>query len=294
MLSRFPLSLGVLASLIAMSHPAPASDVPRPESAPAIEAPAETLRFDLYQGFVIVVHGSAGSLKNLNFFLDTGTNHSTFDSAIASKLNLRDQEPSDVVMLGGREQAVDAVLPTLRFGPVEQSDLEIITADLSFFRKALPVRIDAIVGLDVLGQRPFVIDYSTRTIRFGPSPPLAITVPLRRDGGLAVFDAEIDHRPVRLAFDTGAGTLVLFNTDATPRQVPDTASGRKNPASFENKQVELRSVRVGTEEFRQEPARLARNPQPSQFEFDGLMSPAALGISRVSVNLAGGILQFSR
>lgn len=291
---RLPLYLGAFACFIAMSHPAAAGVIPRRHAVPANEAPGETLRFDLYQGFVIVVHGSAGPLKNLNFFLDTGTNQTTFDSAIASKLNLRDQEPTEVALLGGREQAVDAVLPTLRFGPVEQSDLDIITADLSFFRQDLPVRIDAIVGLDVLGQTPFVIDYSSHTIRFGPSPTLSVTVPLRRDGGLAVFDAEIDHRPVHLVFDTGAGTLVLFNTDAGPRAVPDGASGRENPANFESKNLRMRSLRVGSEEFPQKQARLARNPNPSQFGFDGLMSPAALGISRVSVDLAEGVLEFSR
>ena len=170
------------------------------------------------------MHGSAGPLKNLNFFLDTGTIRSTFDSRIASKLNLRDATTAGIVFMSGRAKAEDAVLPSLQFGPVERSNLEIVIADLSSLSRTLQVRIDAIVGLDVLGQRPFVIDYSARVIRFGPVPSLAVSVPVRVYGGLAVIDAEIDHRPVHLLFDTGASSLVVFKKDNHPGSDADSAA----------------------------------------------------------------------
>jgi predicted aspartyl protease len=292
--SRLYCLMSVFAGLAATGQ-THAGRVRQPESVPTAGGTAETVRFDLYQGYCIVVHGSAGALKNLNFVLDTGTIRSTFDSQIAKKLNLRDEAPAGYVVIGGREPAEDAVLSSLEFGPVQRSNLEVISADLSSFQKFLPVRIDAILGLDVLGPRPFVIDYSARIIRFGLTPALPVSVPLRLDGGLAVFDAEIDHRPVHLLFDTGASALVLFSTDAHQGSGANTVGRRMDSiGNFKSKPVRLRSLIVGPEEFHQEPALVARNPKQSQIDFDGLMSPVALGISRVSVDLEAGVLAFSR
>lgn len=295
MFNRSFVTIALLASLT-FTFPSHASGADHPDSGPAIRGANETVRFDLLQGYCIVVHGSAGTLKDLNFLLDTGAMHSTFNSQIAGKLDLRDEAPAGLVLLGGRVQAESATLPSLEFGPVHLSGLHIYTADLTRFQKVLSLRIDAIIGMDVLGLKPFVIDYGSRVIRFGTSPALPNSLPFRLDQGLVVFDAEIDHRPVHLLLDTGASIVVLFKTDSQPD------SGANDPAShtpvssgaLERDHVRLRALKVGPAEFRQESAMMVRNPKPSQIDFDGVMSPAALGISQLSVNLAEGLLEFSR
>lgn len=256
----------------------------------------ETVPFELFQGYCIVVHGSAGRLRGLNFFLDTGTRSSTFDSRIAGKLNLRDEVPSGLVFLGGRVKAERATLPDFEVGPLRLANLPIVTADLSSFEKVLPVRIDAIIGMDVLGLRPLVIDYSARVIRFGATDSLPFALPLRLDRGLAVFDAEIDRKPVHLLLDTGASFLVLFHADSQPDPAADKpdANSLVTSGAFEKGRLRMRTLRVGPAEFRDRSAKVARNPKPSQIDFDGLMSPSALGISMLSVNLEEGVLAFSR
>jgi len=271
---------GVLIGLVLLAHLAFASDIPARESAPGLGEPAESVRFQLYQGYLIVVHGSMGAVKNLNIFLDTGATRVLLDSRVARKLNLRGEASVSIVRLDRRTPSEETNLPSLEIGPLKRSNLRVVTTDLSFYEKVIPVRIDAVVGLDVLGQRPFVIDYPARIIRFEPAPAMQVSLPLRLDQGLAVFDAEIDHTPVHLLFDTGAGFIVLFNK-ATPR-------------APEEKKVWLRTLRLGAEEFGQKPALLTRNPKPSQLDVDGLMSPAALGISQVAVDLKAGVLAFSR
>jgi predicted aspartyl protease len=284
----------ILVCVVLLSHKAHASDIPERESTPAMSEIAGTARFDLYQGYFIVVHGSIGPLKNLNFFLDTGTTPAVVDSRVASKLDLPREESASIVVLGGRTPAQQTNLPSLEIGPLKQSNLHVVAADLSFFQKVLPVRIDAIVGLDVLGQTAFVIDYSARVIRFGPVPPLSVSVPLRLDRGLAVFDAEINRVPVHLLFDTGAHALILFATSESSEVKHGVAFGSKLTEDSEDKQGSLRTLTLGAEEFSQKRALIAHNPKPSQLDFDGLMSPAALGISRVSVDLKAGVLAFSR
>jgi predicted aspartyl protease len=284
----------VLIGLVLLGHLASASDIPERQSTSGLGEPAESVRFQLYRGYLIVVHGSIGAAKNLNFFLDTGATPALLDSGVARKLHLHGEESVSIVRLDRRTLAEETTLPSLEIGPLKRSNLRVVTADLSFYEKVLPVRIDAVVGLDVLGQRPFVIDYPGRVIRFESAPAMQVSLPLRLDQGVAVFDAEIDHTPVHLLFDTGAGSIVLFNK-ATPGSTgtKDTEESSKT-ADFEEKKVWLRTLRLGTEEFGQKPALLTRNPKPSQLNVDGLMSPAALGISRVAVDLKAGVLAFSR
>jgi predicted aspartyl protease len=284
----------VLIGLVLLGHLASASDIPERQSTSGLGEPAESVRFQLYRGYLIVVHGSIGAAKNLNFFLDTGATPALLDSGVARKLHLHGEESVSIVRLDRRTRAEETNLPSLEIGPLKRSNLRVVTADLSFYEKVLPVRIDAVVGLDVLGQRPFVIDYPGRVIRFESAPAMQVSLPLRLDQGVAVFDAEIDHTPVHLLFDTGAGSIVLFNK-ATPGSTgtKDTEESSKT-ADFEEKKVWLRTLRLGAEEFGQKPALLTRNPKPSQLNVDGLMSPAALGISRVAVDLKAGVLAFSR
>ncbi|MGC2399161.1 MAG: retropepsin-like aspartic protease [Acidobacteriaceae bacterium] len=290
------LQAAVLATLVLWAYPAFAGNTPMPGAAPGPDGPTETVPFQLYQGYLIVVHGSIGSAKNLNFFLDTGATPAILDSGLADKLNLQGKASVSIVRLDRRRPAEEANLPSLEIGPLKRSNLRVVTADLSFYEKILPVKIDAIVGLDVLGQGPFMIDYPGRVIRFGPAPPLSFSVPLRLDQGLAVFDAEIDHTPVHLLFDTGAGFITLFD-----RAIPQSAGAKGDPraqsrttAAPEERQVWVRNLRLGSKEFGQKAALLTRNPKPSQIDFDGLMSPAALGISRVVVDLKAGVLAFNR
>jgi predicted aspartyl protease len=284
----------VLIGLVLLGHLASASDIPERQSTSGLGEPAQSVRFQLYRGYLIVVHGSIGAAKNLNFFLDTGATPALLDSGVARKLHLHGEESVSIVRLDRRTLAEETTLPSLKIGPLKRSNLRVVTADLSFYEKVLPVRIDAVVGLDVLGQRPFVIDYPGRVIRFESAPAMQVSLPLRLDQGVAVFDAEIDHTPVHLLFDTGAGSIVLFNK-ATPGSTgtKDTEESSKT-ADFEEKKVWLRTLRLGAEEFGPKPALLTRNPKPSQLNVDGLMSPAALGISRVAVDLKAGVLAFSR
>lgn len=255
------------------------------------------VRFDLYQGYLIVVHGSVGPLKDLNFFVDTGATPTILDLRIARKLNLEEASPASIVILGGRAEGGKAILPWLELGPVQRSNLQVVTEDLSFVGKALPVRIDAIVGLDVLGHSPFTIDYARREIRFGTPAPLSTVVPLRMKEGLATVDAEVNHAPVRLLLDTGASSLTLFEMGMPAPGQRLRGDAVTRPANtigdFERKSVWLHTFTLGDARFGQEPAFMVHNRKEPGLDFDGLMNPVALGITRISVDLQRGEVGFS-
>jgi predicted aspartyl protease len=256
-----------------------------------------TVGFDLYRGYLIVVRASAGPLRGLSFLLDTGASPTVLNTGVARKLHL-EQSPAGMAVVGGKVQAEKAIVPSLVLGPIRRDDLPILVEDLSFLQKAFPVRIDGMIGLDVLGQSAFLIDYGSRKIHFGPSPALSVSIPLQLAEGLATFDVEVDHAPARLLLDTGASSLILFERSlqrpAAELKIGAVQRSTNLGGEFERKQIWLHSLRVGESEFGQEPAFVVSDGVHAGYTFDGLMSPAALGIKKVAIDLARGEVAFSR
>ncbi len=257
----------------------------------------DKVQFDLYRDYLIVVRGSAGPLKGLNFLLDTGASPTVLDRRVAERLHL-EQLPASIAVVGGSVEAAQATAPTLEVGPARRDNLNVVVEDLSFFQKAFPVRIDAVVGLDMLGQSAFEIDYSARQIRFGPRTPLKNSLPLRLQAGLPIVDAELNHLPVHLLLDTGASALILFQPPtprpASPVRVSEVRPTPGTIGEFDRKQVWLDSLRLGEAEFGKEPAFLVKGAGDGRQNFDGLISPAVLGITKMSIDLGRGVYAFSR
>jgi hypothetical protein len=251
-------------------------------------ADGQAVSFDLYRGYLIVARGAAGPLRGLNFLVDTGASPSVLDRRLAQKLHLQ-ESPASVGVIGGSVQGGQSVVPSLEFGPLHRENFPVLVEDLSFFQKAVPVRIDAVIGLDLLGQSPFVIDYRSREIHFGSFPSFAAFLPMHMEEGLPIVGAELDHVPVRLLLDTGAGSLILFEPPEPRPTKISFAIGE-----FDRKQAWLKSVKFGKAEFGREPVLLVQRGGDGSHDFNGLMSPAALGITKVAVYLERGVVAFAR
>jgi hypothetical protein len=198
-------------------------------------------------------------------------------------------------VVGGSVEAAQATTPTLEVGPARRDNFHVLVEDLSFFQKALPVRIDAVVGLDLLGQSAFEIDYTAREIFFGRVPQLANSLPLRLQAGLPIVEAQVNHLSAHLMVDTGASSLILFEPSAPrPMRVSEVRPTPGTIGEFDRKQVWLPSLKLGEAEFGKEPAFLVRSRSDGAQDFDGLMSPAALGITKLAIDLGRGLLTFSR
>jgi len=258
---------------------------------------ARPLRFDLYRDYLIVARGSVGSQKGLNFLLDTGTSPTVLDRRVAQKLHLQER-PSVLAGINGRVQAGQATVPSLQFGPIRRDDFAVVVEDLSFFSKAIPVPIDGVIGLDVVGQSPFEIDYAASRILFGPIPSLKNSLPLEMRAGLPIVTAELDHISTHLVLDTAASSLIVFAPQgpAVVSRVKATAVQQSSSrmGEFERKQVLLNSLTLGQTEFRRQPALLVQSRWDGTEDFDGLMSPALLGITKLAIDVQRGVLEFSR
>ena len=256
------------------------------------------VRFDLYQNYLIVVHGSAGNATGLNLLVDTGASSSVLDPRVArSKLHLQ-QEPASLRVVGGRVAATLATVPTVRVGPAEKQNVSVFVEDLSFLQPVIPVRIDGIVGLDVLGQGAFVIDYRRHSIDFGSLPALPDAVPLVMRGGLGFVQAAVNGVPAMLLVDTGAPMLTMFvgqgRNTAADRTVAATQGRPRDIGQFAHRQVTLPSLRLGSAEFARQPLSIVSGGATPDQTFDGLLSPVALGMTRVAIDRDRGIVAFVR
>jgi predicted aspartyl protease len=170
-----------------------------------------SMPFRLVEGFLIVVNGSIGGLHDLTMVVDTGTTRTVVDERVAGLLaGLKGRD--DALHVFGEDVATSVVtVPSLEVGPILQADLPVLTADLGSFRQRFGLRLDALLGLDVLRDRCLTIDYVTAVISFACAGRWATSVPLDADSPYPVVSASIDGARYRLLVDSGSEAIVLFN-----------------------------------------------------------------------------------
>jgi predicted aspartyl protease len=165
--------------------------------------------FKLYRGYVIVVRGSIGHLKNLNLLIDTGAVPSVLDRRIAQRLHLT----GTAEKLSVFTQKLDTervIAADVRLGPDHVDTLSMVVRDLSFASEALGTRVDAMIGFDFLGKGAFTIDYQSKKIVFGPIDASLLTIPYQARPGYALVEMQVQQQKFPLLLDTGASDLVLF------------------------------------------------------------------------------------
>lgn len=255
--------------------------------------PANTsVPFQLLRGHLMVVEGTIGQLSGRRMVFDTGSSPTILDVAIARQLAL-EGPASRLEMFNGNSLTQAGVLPALTMGPVTAKSLPVLIADLSFVQRDVGIRIDAIIGLDVI-RTSFVIDYDAKVIRFGPLPTLPESVPFETAPPLITVRMEVQGHPAHVLVDTGASGLLLFRKEhrfdllsAIRIQTANNISG-----AFQREQVEISDVRLGELDLGRRTAYLANAKESVSRDYDGLMGIPALGIKQIAFNFERGVISW--
>jgi hypothetical protein len=227
------------------------------------------LNFKLYRGYLIVVTGSVGGVKNLHFIVDTSASPSIADRRLLETLGMR-QKSESVSVPGGILGAGRAVLTDVQVGPIAAKSLPVLALDLSDLGQELGTHIDMLIGLDVLAQSSFSIDYRARRIAFGPPPTLPITLPMESGPPLVSVMASLDGRVSHLLVNTVSLDFMLEdaageriqNVKIDESRLAINAGGR----ALVCRRGILRSVRLGEIELGEQPA---VSVNVARKEFDG-------------------------
>jgi predicted aspartyl protease len=251
--------------------------------------------FKLYRGYAIVVRGSIGNVKNLNFLIDTGAVPSVLDRRIAQKLHLTGTTEK-LSVFTQRLDAERVIALSVQLGPQRADALSVVVRDLYFAttalglaaiaEKALGTRVDAMIGFDFLSQGPFSLDYQFKRIVFGPIDPSLIAIPYQAHPGYALIEMQIQQRKLLLLVDTGASDLVFFEG-----AIRDCADAIKNVGirTWSNmggeirvQQVQLRDAYLGSRPWGSQDVFILQdtggNPPA---ELRGLLGVASLKAQRV-------------
>jgi len=242
------------------------------------------LPIQLCRDYLVVVQGSIGTLEKLTFIIDTGTYPSIVDQRIATALGLSERE-GKVALVDHSVQAKLATLPFVGVGPTRVESVPVLVQDLSSLEKTLGRRIDAIVGLDVLGKNSFTINYRTKRLRFGAVEPSRFTVSFETGQPLITVEARLHDRPVRLLVDTGAAALLLFQSRVkdpiSPLAGKPTRATNLGGGDFQLQSVLIQDMRMGKEELGPQTGFVMAGQRDEGQNFDGLLSMRGLHLEEI-------------
>lgn len=247
------------------------------------------LPIHVYRGYLVIVEGSIGGLDHQNLLVDTGTDRSIVNTRIAHSLGLPAMA-GKLTVSNATMQTEATLLPELSVGPIHLFSLPVLVHDLTYFEHDVGIPVAAVIGLDVLGQASFRLDYFAKRLVFGPVDARGIAVPLDRASELVTINLVVGNEPLHLLVDTGAAGLVLFESRIGKRlELEDLAAQRHDSSlsgSFQTEIVRPGELRLGGRRFHLEKAFLAKDLEGSGKTFDGLLGVGAMGFKSVAFDFA--------
>jgi Aspartyl protease len=257
----------------------------------------EELPFRTYRDYLIVVQGSLGGKLRRNLIIDTGTDPSVIDSRAAQELHMA----GVVGRLAVHDQVVDvqqAVLPSVQIGTLRAESLPVLIRDLGFLQRDLGIRIDAVIGLDVLSLSNFSINYTTKRIVFGAVPVSGSSVPFQSAPPWLTVRMEVDGVSIDLLLDTAASGILLFQSRIRDRLPQLISLGERMSSNmggdFRLQRVILARTKFGETDLGQENAFVVEDQEDESREFDGLLGPSALGLKQIAFDFQRHTFSWAR
>ena len=250
----------------------------------------------LFWNYLVMVEGSIGDIQKLHFLVDTGAYPSIVDRKIARKLGLT-EKPAKVNLANKSIQTGRAVLPSLILGPIQADGLPVLTQDLSYMRKAVGYKVDAIIGLDVLRRSSFTIDYRTEEILFGPIEGLTLSTPFDADVPVVTIRTRLQNRQLRLVVDTGSPEVLLFESripDSSGLQTLGTQETANASGMLRLRKVWIPEVYLGQEAIGGRTALIVNDHKDDGDNFDGVLGMKGTQLSKVAFDFERRIFSWER
>jgi predicted aspartyl protease len=266
-------------------------------SAGIVVAPEPSeMRVRFLPGELPVVQGTIGGRPRQNILIDTGTSPAVLDAGLARSLGLQTSAAS-LQLFDGTIAVPGVWISELQIGPIRKRAVPAIVKDLSYFKRDYGLSVDAVIGLDVLGEVSFRLDYRAKRLIFGRVPAEGIVVHAEAGWPLVVVNVQMQKQRLRLLVDTGAAGLILFGKRVDTRRMQfelarraraDNLGGRVNATAVRDVDVVLQGKHV-----RADTAFLVRDDGELK-EFDGLLGIGTLGFRALSYDRQSHTLYLQR
>ena len=255
------------------------------------------LPFRLIDGWAVVVKGTIGGEPSRTILIDTGAVPSAISKEMAKKLGLLGTAEQVSVM--NRAIDVERVrVPKVQVGPVAADAFEMVAADLGAIEQALHTRLDAVIGLDLLGRENFAIDYKSKKLVFGMAVQSAnsVTFELKHAAGgtYVLVPMESGGEKFQMLLDTGTKDITLFRPrlkgslqQIRPRSEDVTINAGGSAKSSE---IVIPSLRLGSFARSRQAAYVLTTSETGLRDFDGMLGPVALGAIAVEFDFERNII----
>lgn len=247
--------------------------------------------FKLYDGGLVIVKATVGSLANVNMLLDTGTSPSAISREVADRLKLPGKEET-LLTLKGTIPTRSVVLPRVELGPLHAESVRVMIQDLGFTERSLGISLGGIVGLDVLRRGSFTIDYHRRKITFGPIPVSEKSLPFETRASFLSVKARIAGQDVRLLVDSGTWGVLVYRDRLNVRREQlrlDANMSIYNVAGRTGVSWLRAPVLLGKDDLGMRDVAVADADADPEDGIDGLLGFARMGFRRVSFDFERGM-----
>ena len=231
------------------------------------------------KGFLVLAVGQIGGIRGRqNFVVDTGTSPSVLNTRLAKRMGL-EVRVGKLVAAGKPVEVEQVVLPELALGPIEVTSLRMNVMDLSPWEKDLGTEVAGLIGMDVLGHTNFRLDYEKRQLEFGGEAEEGIAVGYDHASGVALAEATLQGRRVRLIVDTGSDLVVVYgeNWDGEKKE---TQGGVSVAGPEAVREIEKAQMLLGGKTF--SGSRTYCVPTAKGVGYDGFVGVRALKLRGVS------------
>lgn len=238
----------------------------------SVPAGADTLEIRYREGHAgrVIVPVHVQGLGPFEFLLDTGADATVVHPDLAAAAGLVPTARIELVTVAGTtlvpQAAANVSLAGLPLGR-----LDLLIHGLPAARMHDPALM-GILGRDAFRASPFAIDHLRQRITLGGPPP-AGAIPYEEIDGRPVVQAQLrcTGPPLRLALDSGASGLILFEG---PRPLPLVTGGRMaartNAGATSVRTGRLEALCVGRARLGDLPVAVMDRPAPARGE-DGLL-----------------------
>ncbi len=250
---------------------------------------AKELPFQLISGNRAVIYGTVAGGHELAMLIDTGADCTVIDTRAARRLHLEFlPQTVEYAAYGKLGRVPLALVRDLKVGPISTS-LACIVGDI-------PTRgVDMILGLNVLSKRNFEIDYERRKIVFDAQAIPSRSMPFEPHTGLVVIKGQVHDQTIRLLVDTGATAHCVFKEGpiiCQHRNDGSRATISYMGSSSESKEVALKTVNIGSIEWKEVIAMATANPKPA--DWDVVLGVGSLGLKQIYFDFEHRLLSWTR
>ncbi len=263
-------------------------------SSQAVPVAAQEIPFDLVQGYLVVAKARVQK-HQVRVVLDTASSTTIVSQRLARRFRSTGWEK--LTAINQRIEVERVVLPDFELGPVRIESLPVLSSDLSFIEDLLGLRVDVLLGLDVLSRQNLTIDFRDKRLLMGVKLPEDHFVPFYRHGDLLTVFLDLPGQALRLVLDTGSANLILYDQHGNLKKHCKFLK----QTSLTGLAGEIRAAEVtfppsalGRVRLPSQAAVLVEAAPPGAADFDGLLGIAALSATAVSLDFERNLLLWQK